>query len=360
MLKDINPLNEIHYVSVSTGDKKVFHCDFTTIERELGELFALVTIYDITAKIELQQRLLERENRRQEEMQSIFEHINVEQDVFNDFEDDADEKFIEINDILKNTEIKVHDKLVEIYQLIHAIKSNAVILGLNTFGNKAHKLESMIKNLRELEGDVPFDDMLNLTIEVEKLSEERNGFIATAEKIQAFSKNTDHSKNQSEYVLVETLSRATSKAATDMGKKVQFVVEEIDPEAIEKGPTRVIKDVLMQLVRNAVVHGVEEPEERVAKGKEETGIIRLSIKQDGKNIHVKLEDDGKGLDYKKIRERAEELNLIQKDDENKDLLIKAIFAPEFRDRKSVAHQNSEKTSIEHGGHGTIKKRKDRS
>jgi two-component system chemotaxis sensor kinase CheA len=317
-------------VSVTKGEKKVFHCDFTTIERDGGQIFALVTIYDITAKIELQQKLLERENRRQEEMQSIFELIQVEQDVFNDFQDDADEKFIEINDILKRTDIPVHDVLVEVYQLIHAIKSNAVILGLNTFGNKAHTLESTIKKLREQEGEVSFDNMLNLTIEIEKLSEERNGFRATAEKIQAFNKNTEHNKRQSEYVLVESLSKATSKAATDMGKKVQFIVEEIDPEAMEKGPTRIMKDVLMQLVRNSVVHGVEEPEERIAKGKEETGVIRLSIKHDGKNIHVKLEDDGKGLDYKKIRERAEQLNLIQKDEENnKDVLIKAIFTPEF-------------------------------
>jgi two-component system chemotaxis sensor kinase CheA len=262
-------------------------------------------------------------------MQSIFELIQVEQDVFNDFQEDADEKFIESNDVLKNTQIPVHDILVEVYQLIHAIKSNAVILGLNTFGNKAHKLESTIKKLRELEGEVPFDDMLNLTIEIEHLAADKEGFKATTEKIQSFSKQADHNKKQSEYVLVESLSRATSKAATDLGKKVNFVVDEIDPEAMEKGPTRIMKDVLMQLVRNSVVHGVEEPEERVSKGKEETGVIRLSIKLDGKNIHVKLEDDGKGLDYKKIREKAEELNLIQKAAESKDALIKAIFAPEF-------------------------------
>jgi two-component system chemotaxis sensor kinase CheA len=263
-------------------------------------------------------------------MQSIFELIQVEQDVLNDFQEDADEKFTEINEILKNKELPVHQVLVEVYQSIHAIKSNAVILGLNTFGNKAHRLESTIKKLREQEGEVPFDDMLNLTIEIEHLAEDKEGFKAITEKIQSFSKSTEHGKNQSEYVLVESLSRSTNKAATDMGKKVQFVVDEIDPEAMEKGPTRVMKDVLMQLVRNSVVHGVEEPEDRVAKGKDETGVIRLSIKLDDKKILVKLEDDGKGLDYKRIREKAEQLNIIKKEDENnRDILIKAIFSPEF-------------------------------
>jgi two-component system chemotaxis sensor kinase CheA len=330
MLDEINPLNEIHYVSITEGVRKVFHCDFTTIERDRGEIFVLVAIYDITAKVELQQKLQERERMRQEEMQSIFELVQVDHDVFNDFQEDAAEKFIQINDILKDTNISVHDSLVEVYQLIHAIKSNAVILGLNVFGNKAHNLESMIKKLREQEGEVSFDDRLNLTIEIEKLSEEKEGFRTTIEKIQTLNKNTVQVKNQGEYVLVESLSRAANKAAEDMGKKVQFVVDKIDIEAIEHGPTRIMKDVLMQLVRNAVAHGVEVPEERTAKGKEETGIVRLSIKIEGEKIHVKLEDDGKGLDYKKIREKAEQLNLLQKEEQdNKDALIKAIFAPEF-------------------------------
>jgi two-component system chemotaxis sensor kinase CheA len=329
MMIEINPLNELHSVSITAGIKKVFHCDFTTIERERGEIYALVTIYDITAKVELQQRLQERESRRQEEMQSIFELVQVEQNVFVDFQEDADEKFFQINDILKNTSIPIHDALVEIYQLIHAIKSNAVILGLNVFGSKAHNLESMIKKLREQEETVSFDDMLNLTIEIEKLSEEKEGFKATIEKIQVFNKNVAQVRNQSEYVLIESLSQAANRTAMDTGKKVKFVVDGIDTEAIEHGPTRIMKDVLMQLVRNSVVHGVEAPEERTAKGKEETGIVRLSIKLDGEKIHVKLEDDGKGLDYKKIRERAIQLNLIQNDEDNKDVLIKAIFSPEF-------------------------------
>ncbi|MDR0313173.1 MAG: PAS domain S-box protein [Treponema sp.] len=334
MLIEINPLNELHYVSITEGIKKVFHCDFTTIERERGQTYALVTIYDITAKVELQQRLAERESRRQEEMQSIFELVQVDHDVFNDFQEDANEKFIQINDILKDTNIQVHEALVEVYQLVHAIKSNAVILGLNIFGNKAHNLESLIKKLREQEGEVSFDDRLNLTIEIEKLSEEKESFRATIEKIQVFNKNVSQVRNQGEYVLIESLSRAATKTAMDLGKKVQFVVEEIDTEAIEHGPTRIMKDVLMQLVRNAVVHGVEVPEERTAKGKEETGIVRLSIKVEGGKIRAKLEDDGKGLDYKKIRERAIELNLVPKEEDNKDVLIKVIFSPEFSTAES--------------------------
>ena len=263
-------------------------------------------------------------------MQSIFELVQVEPGVFADFLGDVEFEFDKIDVTLKNNDISAHDALVEIYQSVHAIKSNAVILGLNIFGNKVHSMESKIKVLREQE-EVSFSNMLNLTMELEKLSQEKEGFKATIEKIRSFTGSDDSAgKKQGEHILVESLTKTASKAATDMEKKVKFVVEDIDSEAIEKGPRRVMKEVLMQLIRNAVAHGVEKPEERAAKGKDETGTIRLSIKLSGDKIHVKLGDDGKGLDFDKIRERAEKMKLIRKEDgNNRDLLIKAIFAPGF-------------------------------
>ena len=99
---------------------------------------------------------------------------------------------------------------------------------------------------------------------------------------------------------------------------------------VDKKLGRVIKGVLMQMIRNAVVHGIEMPEDRIAKGKNETGTIRLSIKRDDNTIHVRLRDDGNGLDFNKIRERAVQMNLIQAEDEdNRDALINVLFEPGF-------------------------------
>jgi two-component system chemotaxis sensor kinase CheA len=93
----------------------------------------------------------------------------------------------------------------------------------------------------------------------------------------------------------------------------------------------VIKEVLTQLVRNSVYHGIEIPEEREAAGKDREGTIRLSIKQEKGIIHLKLSDDGKGLNFAKIREKALDLKLLQKteDAENKNQLLQIIFSPGF-------------------------------
>ena len=346
MLDDINPLNELHYINVRTGDRKVFQCEFATIERG-QEVFLLVTVYDITTRVELQQRLAEEETKRQEEMQSLFELIQVDPDVFSDFSEDMEHEFSTIDKIQKDDTLSAHEVLVKVYQSIHAIKSNAVILGLNIFGNKAHNLESKIKKLREIQGNVPFVEMLNLTVDIEKLAQEKEGFKTTLAKLQSYGGggSSGGAARQNVKVLLDSLSKTAYKAAEDMEKIVKFVSGDVDAEAIDNGPRRVIKEVLVQLIRNSIVHGIELPENRTAKGKNETGLIKLSIKltEDNKYIHIKISDDGKGLDYAKIAERAIQNKIIKEEEaENKDMLIKAIFAPGF---------STAETEGVHGGRG---------
>jgi len=331
MLEEINPLNELHYRHKRTGERKVFQCAFATVERGKNEIFILVTVYDITTRVELQKRLAEEETRRQEETQAVFELIQVQPDVFNDFMSDMEHEFQTIDIVHKDESLSVHDALIKIYQSIHAIKSNAVILGLNVFGNKVHNLESKIKKLREIEREIPFADLLDLTMEIDKLSNERESFKDIISKIEAYSRGSGD-KTQNIKILIDTLTKAANRAAEDEEKSIKLVANDIDIEAIEKGPRRVIKEILMQLIRNSAVHGIETPEVRKAKGKKETGIVKLTIKisEDKNNIQIRFSDDGNGLDYQKIAERAINKNMIKKEEENnRDALLKVIFAPGF-------------------------------
>jgi len=327
-LDDINPLMELRYLGDGTSNKKVFQFGFAAIGQNTGEV--LVSVYDITAKTELQQRLAEEENRRQEEMKTVFELIQAEPEIFREFLEDADYEFDRIKKILKNDKISSHTALVEVYQSVHAIKSNAVIVGQETFGTKAHNVETKIKKLRE-QKEVSFTDMLNVAMYIEQLIQEKENFKITIKKINSLrAGNSGKTGNKPQSVFLESLSKTVDKAASDMGKKIKFVADKIDNEAIKKGPRRIIKEVLMQLVRNSVAHGIEMPQERVCAGKKATGTIQLSVKTDDGKIHIKLADNGRGLDYKKIAKKALKLNLIKPEDsKNKKALIKAIFSPGF-------------------------------
>jgi two-component system chemotaxis sensor kinase CheA len=105
----------------------------------------------------------------------------------------------------------------------------------------------------------------------------------------------------------------------------------VDGAALLQAPRRLVKEVLLQLVRNAVFHGIESPEDRVKKGKKETGSIVFSLKREDEKVHIVLKDDGQGLDFEKIRQRAEKMHLIKKNEiiENKNLIYQAIFMPGF-------------------------------
>jgi two-component system chemotaxis sensor kinase CheA len=130
--------------------------------------------------------------------------------------------------------------------------------------------------------------------------------------------------------MLELLKKTVMKTSADTGKKIKFVVDKIDNEAIDRGPRRVIKEILMQLIRNSALHGIETPQERSACGKDETGVIWLSIKLKDDKIHVKLGDDGRGIDFDKIAAKALRLNMISKKDANdKNALLKVIFSPGF-------------------------------
>jgi two-component system chemotaxis sensor kinase CheA len=179
-----------------------------------------------------------------------------------------------------------------------------------------------------------------VAVELEKIMREKDKFQTITNKIESFKTATTTGGNlrQDQYVLTETLSKACEKAASAMNKQVNFTVDSLDVSSLEKGPRRVIKEVLTQLVRNSVYHGIESPKERVAGGKEAAGTISLNITQENNQIHIKLSDDGKGLNFEAIKQKALKLKLLRKEDaDNQSQLIKIIFAPGFSTVDSSDH-----------------------
>jgi two-component system chemotaxis sensor kinase CheA len=125
--------------------------------------------------------------------------------------------------------------------------------------------------------------------------------------------------------------RMVRDLARKLGKKVEFVMDGLDTE-LDRTVLDEISDPLVHLVRNAVDHGIETPEERVAAGKSETGRIRLAAWREKNNIIIELEDDGKGLDVEKIKQKAIERGIVtqtEADSMSEDELKMLIFAPGF-------------------------------
>ena len=108
---------------------------------------------------------------------------------------------------------------------------------------------------------------------------------------------------------VQRLARIVRQAANDTGKRAELTVEgasgELDRQVLER-----MLPPFEHMLRNAVVHGIEKPSDRVAAGKAETGRIVLELHREGAEVMVRLTDDGGGMNLKAIRDKGAALGLI--------------------------------------------------
>ncbi len=103
--------------------------------------------------------------------------------------------------------------------------------------------------------------------------------------------------------------RIVRDLAKRLNKKVNLILEGEDTE-IDRSILDKLEDPLIHLVRNAIDHGIEPPEERLKAGKPEEGTIKLSAFQEGDRIIISIEDDGRGIDVEKVKRKAVEKGLI--------------------------------------------------
>ena len=108
------------------------------------------------------------------------------------------------------------------------------------------------------------------------------------------------------------LRHLVRQVAGETGREVHFALEgahiEIDRQQLDR-----LSGVLQHLIRNAIVHGIELPEERERTGKPRCGLVRLALSQQGGELRLHISDDGRGLDLARIHARAIELGVLARD-----------------------------------------------
>ncbi len=138
--------------------------------------------------------------------------------------------------------------------------------------------------------------------------------------------------------VVEPLPRLARTLARDQGKRVRVELAgaelELDRSILDR-----LSDPLVHLVRNAVDHGLEPPEERRRCGKDEVGTIRVAARREREAIRIEVRDDGRGLDLASIRRRAAEAGLLHPDlaeDLPDDQVAELVFRPGLSTARRVS------------------------
>ncbi|GHU26661.1 hypothetical protein AGMMS50256_04450 [Betaproteobacteria bacterium] len=136
--------------------------------------------------------------------------------------------------------------------------------------------------------------------------------------------------------LADRLYRVVRQASKDLDKRVNLEIKggqvELDRSVLDK-----IVAPLEHILRNAVAHGIEKREQRIVRGKPEIGEILLLLRQEGNEIVLVLSDDGVGLNFGRIRQRAIAAGLLGTDETVEDArLAEFIFAPGFSTAESLS------------------------
>ena len=192
-----------------------------------------------------------------------------------------------------------------------------------TLASAASGDTSFWSDFSELEMD-RYDDfnilsrsMAEISADVNEVLSQLEGFIGRVEgDIDEFTKLAHHLQDEITAArmvpigtLYSRLSRAVRDAAKSASKQVDLDLSGSETE-LDNNIIQQISDPLVHLVRNSVAHGIERPEDRIAAGKAELGKVSLRAYHRGNHIYIEVEDDGRGIDYERVKQSAIERGLV--------------------------------------------------
>ncbi|MEZ0295098.1 MAG: ATP-binding protein [Candidatus Methylacidiphilales bacterium] len=393
----VNPLEELE-VNFSKPEggfiTRYLGFSFRRIVRK-GEIEqVLVTVNDVTQRVQLEQELRASEKRKERQFDLLLGILHVEPAQVREFIDTTNQELASLNSVLKAEDFAAASAggaksdhlrkcLDTVFRHVHNVKGRASYLQLSYFERVVGEFEEKIHLLRNrpaLTGDdflslvICQSDLRNDLAELQDISQRLVGIRGQSLSLGnlrggaelSIRDDADDSKSKGKGKsstsngnsngngksgekkdvipagdeLITGLGKLVNTIASRQGKQVRLETADFDINAFSAEIHNLLKDVLIQLVRNAVTHGIEAPDERVKNGKEKFGTITLALcyNDDGGVAGIHFHDNGRGLDYEKILKRAVDLELVSEADAPKygpDDLAGLIFQPGFSTAEDV-------------------------
>lgn len=339
LIQGINPLSEVELTvrnRLGQDTKRYLSFHFNRVQDGNTVRHLLVTVQDITQKVELQARLTGERQRSQKELSMMLKAFETEPAMMRAFVERAEASLLEVNDLLRSTssaasEVQVLKAVDGAYRRIHAFKGDAASLGLEILATLAHQFESELQKLKD-NGAATGDALLALPLPLEDLLAKVGAFKALGQKRSGgdTAPAPDGSASQG---LNAVLTQLANEVGTDCGKRVDAEVRMGSAQDMPADKMNLLREIAIQLLRNAVVHGVEVPSVRRAAGKAESGRITVNLtrNEDGQ-WQLSVRDDGAGLNAADVRRRLLELGWYtpeQLQSFSEQQIVAHIFKPGF-------------------------------
>jgi chemotaxis protein histidine kinase CheA len=243
-------------------------------------------------------------------MEMLQRILHVEPETLVAFLESVKEDAEAINDELRSTDKDYSKRLDTIFRHSHAVKGDAELLTLDFLVDKAEALEQKILTLRRSGKTLEAEDFLPLAISCSELMGNIEKLDAIITKWLKLSDTVRGHITPAGYGLGDALRRMVGRLAERYGKEIELVMSGFEKYDLNPAKRKGLKDILLQLVRNSVYHGIEEPEKRRKAGKPDKGLITIRMEADESKLYVIYRDDGAGIDGGKIGRKAVSAGII--------------------------------------------------
>ena len=313
LLVQLDPLREvpIRLPPGSTEQDRYLSFTFEQVRDEGQVRELLVTVFDVTAKVRLQRELVETQAAARDDIDDLVRVLEQEPEVMRDFVARARDRLSAINEACREVRRSEDARALvrEAARVVHGLKGEAGALGLLSLSRAAHAMEDGIASLLKRQ-DLAGEDLIGLAVDLARVRDQlerfarltaRLGAPAGGDGAAAIEKAPEGTRGEDWLMGLRDLAH---RVADDLNKRVR-VRTEVDHGALTPAMRQVLREVLPQLVRNAVAHGIEHPQDRMSAGKAPEGELRIAVDHDDAGgVRVTVADDGRGIPVADLRDRV--------------------------------------------------------
>jgi two-component system, chemotaxis family, sensor kinase CheA len=351
LMKSINPLGqlEIHLDNGHGGqDIRFLQFDFHRVLGPKGGVkHVLVSVSDITSSVLLARELAESQENANAQVDMMMGVMHLDPVQLGAFLDATETGLTLINAILKEparSDADFRKKLDGMFRELHSIKGEASAINLMTVAHRVHALEDSVSDLKKAP-QLSGNEFLPLVVKLDELMAHLKMVRELAARFSSLRESAPAAAG-SEHAgsaprrpdeLSPTLQQLAARLAGDHRKKLRLDLTGLgEVPAAYRGT---LKDVLVQMLRNAAVHGIETAEVRRAHTKDDTGLVRVEFSRKADGFELTFEDDGAGISPEQLKAAAVRRQIVtqaEADSMDNRTAMALIFRPGFSTRDQVS------------------------
>lgn len=316
LVASLNPLDciEISGVRPNGGvETRFLQIRFNRVLKPGKVTHLLVTANDISRQVRLERELKESERRVQDQMGMMVHILQADPRLLQDFLNNVTSGLNQINDDLRTSNTTTGISTPQIDAMLrsaHQLKGDASAMQLEAVSQSLHAFETQLQSLRE-QKQRKGEDLLPVTVRVKALYGEVAAIqevIARISQVRGIvSVEPPRPERDARAAVQQALVRQWAGFAQQLAgkheKQVQLSYQGLDLEMLPPQLHETLNSTVNQLIRNALVHGVETPAERKQRGKSEAAHLSVYISDQGDGmLELSFRDDGRGINTEAIRE----------------------------------------------------------